>query len=115
MLLESAIPYSLWKERLKARLLMEKVIERDLAESLVITAKEIEDYYKAHEEEFTVDKETPPEADLKHHIVERLRREKVEAAYPKWMEGLNDRYQVEINWELWEASKTAGADANAEK
>jgi FKBP-type peptidyl-prolyl cis-trans isomerase (trigger factor) len=112
MLLESAIPYSLWKDRLRTRLLMEKVIDRDLVQSLDITAEEIETYYKAHEEEFSVNKEEPPEGDLKHRIVEELRREKVEAAYPKWMEGLRKRYQVKINWKLLEqtdrvASKTA--------
>jgi hypothetical protein len=47
--------------------------------------------------------------DLKRHIVERLRLEKVEAAYPQWMEGLRVRYGVEINWELWEQSQHPGS------
>jgi parvulin-like peptidyl-prolyl isomerase len=101
MLLESAIPYSLWKDRLRVRLLMEKVIDRDLAESVTISAQDIEDYYKSNESEFAVDREKPPEADLKHRIVAQLRRQKVEAAYPGWMDGLRKRYQVTINWELW--------------
>lgn len=101
MLLESAIPYSLWKDRLRVRLLMEKVVDLDLAQSITISAQDIEDYYKAHEEEFAVDEEKPPEADLKHRIVAQLRREKVETAYPAWMDGLRKRYQVTINWELW--------------
>jgi parvulin-like peptidyl-prolyl isomerase len=109
MLLESAIPYSLWKDRLRVRLLMEKVVDRDLAQSITISAKDIEDYYKAHEEEFAVDQEKPPEADLKHRIVAQLRREKVETAYPQWMDGLRKRYQVKINWELW--AKRPGADS----
>ena len=104
MLLESAIPYALWKDRLRVRLLMEKVVDSDLTDSITISAHDIEAYYKAHESEFGVDEETPPEADLKHRIVERLRREKVEAAYPQWMEGLRERYQVKINWELWRSS-----------
>jgi hypothetical protein len=108
MLLESAIPYSLWKDRLRVRLLMEKVVDRDLAQSITISAPDIEDYYKAHEEEFAVDEEKVPEADLKHRIVEQLRREKVETAYPAWMDGLRKRYQVTINWELW--AKRPGAD-----
>lgn len=101
MLLESAIPYSLWKDRLRVRLLMEKVVDLDLAQSITISAQDIEDYYKAHEEEFAGDEEKPPEADLKHRIVAQLRREKVETAYPAWMDGLRKRYQVTINWELW--------------
>jgi hypothetical protein len=113
MLLESAIPYSLWKDRLRVRLLMEKVIEGDLAGSVTISAQDIEDYYNTHEAEFAVDHEKPPEDDLKHRIVEQLRREKVEAAYPQWMDNLRKRYQVTINWELWGQfaapdTKTAG-------
>lgn len=111
MLLESAIPYSLWKDRLRVRLLMEKVIDQDLAQSVIISAQDIEEYYKAHEAEFAVDREKPPEADLKHRIVEQLRREKVEAAYPQWMDGLRERFHVEINWDLWGAS--TGPDTKA--
>ena len=102
MLLESAIPYSLWKERLKERLLMEKVVDRELVQSLEITAEDIETYYKAHEKDLAAKTEASPETDLERIIVERLRRQKVEAAYPQWMEGLRQRYRVEINWELWE-------------
>lgn len=106
MLLESAIPYSLWKDRLRARLLIEKVIAVDLARSVTISAQDIEKYYKAHETEFSVDQDKPPEADLKHRIVQQLRREKVEAAYAPWMDQLRERYQVTINWELWDQSAT---------
>jgi hypothetical protein len=102
MLLESAIPYSLWKERLQERLLMEKVVDRELVQSLEITAADIEAYYKAHEKNLAAKAKTSPETDLERTIVERLRRQKVEAAYPQWMEGLRQRYKVEINWELWE-------------
>jgi hypothetical protein len=109
MLLESAIPYSLWKDRLRVRLLMEKVVDQELVQPVNITAQDIEAYYKAHEEDFAVRDGSPPEMDLKHHIVERLRLEKVEAAYPQWMDGLRARYGVEINWKLWEQSQRPGA------
>lgn len=102
MLLESAIPYSLWKERLRERLLMEKVVDRELVQSLEITAGDIEAYYRAHEKNLAARTEASPETDLERTIVEQLRRQKVEAAYPQWMEGLRQRYRVEIDWELWE-------------
>lgn len=105
MLLESAIPYSLWKDRLRVRLLMEKVVDRELVQSVNISAQDMEAYYKAHEEDFAVNADNAPEMDLNRHIVEQLRREKVEAAYPQWMLGLRTRYGVEINWELWEQSQ----------
>jgi hypothetical protein len=110
MLLESAVPYSLWKERFKMRLLMGKVIDQDLVSSQNITATEIETYYKAHEDEFAVDEDEVPKAALKHRIIEQIRHEKVEAAYPKWINGLRKRYGVEINWALWE--RTYGSDDN---
>ena len=112
MLLESAIPYSLWKERLRERLLMEKVVDRELVQSLEITAADIEAYYKAHEKNLAARTETSPETDLERYIVEQLRRQKVEAAYPQWMEGLRQRYRVEINWELWEQIQPSYAREN---
>jgi FKBP-type peptidyl-prolyl cis-trans isomerase (trigger factor) len=115
MLLESAIPYSLWKDRLRMRLLMEKVVDRELVQPVNITAEDIEAYYKAHEEEFAVNDANPPEKDLKRHIVEQLRLEKVEAAYPQWMDGLRARYGVEINWELWEQSQHPGTESTGHR
>jgi hypothetical protein len=114
MLLESAIPYSLWKDRLRVRLLMEKVVDRDLVQPVNITPQDIEAYYKAHEEEFSVNDESPPEMDLKRHIVEQLRLEKVEAAYPQWMDALRTRYGVEINWALWEQSQRPDAGSHGQ-
>ena len=114
MLLESAIPYSLWKDRLRVRLLMQKVVEQELVQPVVITAADIEAYYRAHEEEFAINDASPPEEDLKRHIVERLRLEKVEAAYPQWMDGLRARYGVKINWDLWEQSQRPGAGSTGQ-
>jgi hypothetical protein len=112
MLLENAIPYSLWKDRLRVRLLMEKVVDRELVQPLDITAQEIEAYYKTHEKDFSHNEEKPPEMDVTRTIVERLRREKVEAAYPQWMEGLRKRYDVAINWELLEPSNDPDTSSN---
>jgi len=93
---------------------MEKVVDRELVQPVNITAQDIEAYYKAHEEDFAVNDEGPPKIDLKHHIVEQLRLEKVEAAYPQWMDGLRARYGVEINWELWEQSQRPGAGSTGQ-
>jgi hypothetical protein len=110
MLLESAIPYSLWKDRLRMRLLVEKVVDQELVQPLTITAREIEAYYKAHEDEFAAKADATPATDLEHKIVERLRRDKVEAAYPQWVDGLRRRYEIEINWDLWK--RFQGTDDN---
>ncbi|MGA6926122.1 MAG: SurA N-terminal domain-containing protein [Desulfosarcina sp.] len=111
MLLESAIPFALWKDRLRVRLLMEKVVERDLGQPLTITAGDIEAYYKAHAQEFSPDDQSGVEMDLNRAIVDQLRREKVEAAYPGWMDGLRQRLGVEINWELWDRTHRPDAES----
>jgi hypothetical protein len=115
MLLESAVPFSLWKDRLRVRLLMEKVVKLDLVPTLNITAQEIEAYYKAHQDEFAVDDDEIPKADLKRRMLDQLRRQKEEAAYPQWIDGLRKRYGVEINWTLWGKSQGPDAGANARK
>jgi hypothetical protein len=45
--------------------------------------------------------------------VEQIRREKVEAAYPQWMDGLRKQYAIEINWELWEQTHRPDAGSPA--
>lgn len=112
MLLESAIPFTLWKDRLRVRLLMEKVVDRELVQMVEITTQDIEAYYKAHEADFAGQDKTPPEMDLNRHIVDRIRREKVELAYPQWMDKLRKHYAVEVNWELWEQSQRPGAGSS---
>ncbi len=114
MLLESAIPYPLWKDRLQVRLLMEKVVDLELVQPMNITVQDIEEYYKTHEDDFVVEDENNPAMDLNRHIVEQLRRQMVEAAYPKWINGLRTRYGLEINWELWEQSQGPGAGSNGQ-
>lgn len=111
MLLESAIPLSLWQDRLRARLLVENVAQVDLIDPMVITTREIEDYYRRHADAFAVDEHAPVPDALKRRIVEQLRRDKVEAAWPGWVERLRTRLGVEINWALWEqAQSTDDAD-----
>jgi hypothetical protein len=115
MLLESAIPFPLWKERLRARLLVEKVAKVDLIDAMVVTTQEIETYYRNNADAFQVDEQkTVPDA-LKHRIIDQLRREKVEAAWPAWIENLKTRYGIDINWPLWEQAKETDEAANRRK
>jgi hypothetical protein len=111
MLLESAISFALWKDRLQARLLMQKVVDMDLDQTQDISPREIQAYYRDHEAEFAVDDQAAPQADLTRHIVERLRRQKVEKRYPHWMAELRERYQLTINWEQWDQFQPAGTES----
>jgi hypothetical protein len=107
-LIENAVPYLTWKESLKRRLLMEKVIAKDLGDKIHITPDEISEYYKTHLNDTPVTSEMkaseqktpdvkPMEKEQKSDIVKILRREKMEKACTPWMEALKKKYIVEIN------------------
>lgn len=102
-LLEYAISYQSWKEALKKRLLIEKVIAEELEEKVVITPEIISEYYKRNYERFFLNsgpKEEP--ANINEFIVKHLRKEKVEEAYKVWIKKLKKNYKIEINRNRWE-------------
>jgi len=93
-LLENAITLDVWKARLKAGMLMEKVIERELMEKMVITPEEASAYYREHRQE-------KQEAEGDVALLKRLRREKAQRAYVDWMKALQQQYHIELNQDLW--------------
>ena len=97
-LLEYAIPYQSWREGLKIRLLLEKVITQDLGDKIEITHDDILKYYEAH---FNGDNTSPDvkdvSKDINDTIIKILRKEKMEKAYALWIKKLKSRYAVEIN------------------
>ncbi|MEJ2657781.1 MAG: SurA N-terminal domain-containing protein [Desulfobacterales bacterium] len=115
-LIEYAVPYPSWKEGLKKRLIMEKVVAKELGGRIDITPEDISKYSQAHLSNVseTPDKNTkettegaesktpdPKATEKAGHdaIVKILRREKMENAYASWMEELKKKYIVEINKE----------------
>ena len=53
LFLKQAISFDAWKERLKKRLLVEKVIHKELLEEGSVTPQEISDYYEKHWKEWS--------------------------------------------------------------
>jgi hypothetical protein len=109
-LIENAVPYPTWKEGLKRRLLMEKVVAKDLGDQIHITPGDISEYYKTHlgdaPNTSDVDATEPKTPDVKatekedRNALEKiLRQEKMENAYTSWMEALKKKYTVVINKE----------------
>ena len=98
ILLEYAIPYQSWKEGLKTRLLMEKVITQELGDKIEITHDDISKYYEEH---FKDDNTSPDvkavSKDTNNIIIKILRKEKMEKAYASWIKKLKNKYAVEIN------------------
>jgi len=98
MLLEYAIPYRSWREGLKTRLLMQKVIAKELGDKIEITNDDISTYYEEHfkDDDTSSDVKEVPE-DINNIIKKILRKEKMEKAYTSWIEELKNNYAVEIN------------------
>lgn len=105
-LLEYAIPYSSWKKGLKTRLLMERVVARELGEQIDITPEDIIKYHKEHylDAGNTTDLDEESDEindDMYKMIVKQLRREKAEQAYNSWIMKLQKKYFVKINMKQW--------------
>ncbi|MDY6987324.1 MAG: peptidylprolyl isomerase [Thermodesulfobacteriota bacterium] len=52
MFMKQAISLETWKKRLKAQLIVKKVVYKELAEDITVTPEEIGDFYKRHREDF---------------------------------------------------------------
>jgi len=110
-LLEFAVSYGTWESRLKKRLIMEKVIEKELENRIAITPEDIAEYYKKNFQGKQDESESTPAAgDINEIIVKQLRREKAEESYITWIEALKAKYEIKINGEQWE--KIVGSKAN---
>ena len=119
-LLEYAVPYKSWREGLKTRLIMEKVITQELGDKIVVTNDDISKYHEEHlknddtalDKEHIKDNSTSPDVktesvDINDKIIIKiLRKEKLEKAYALWIKQLKNKYAVEINKE--EFKKMAG-------
>ena len=102
-LIEFAVSYDAWQNRLKIRLAMNKVVEAELKNRISISPEDISQYYKKNfqGQELQSDSNQSSE-DINEAIVKQLRREKREQAYKTWIEELKTKYAIEINSEQWD-------------
>ena len=102
ILLEYAVPYQSWEKGLETRLLMEKVIAKELGDQIVVTPDDVSKYYEAHHKN---DNLTPDmkevSKDINETIIKNLRRKKIEEAYKPWIKKLQKEYIIEINKTQW--------------
>lgn len=102
-LLESAISYEAWEARLKNRLLMQKVVDNELRDQIVITPEDIADYYEKNYKAADPAAElTKPSQDINENIIRHLHQQKAEQAYKVWIKELKRKYTIEINSAQWE-------------
>lgn len=102
-LLKTAVSYDLWEARLKNRMLMQKVIDQELKDNIVITPEDVADYYERNIKTRAQEFETAgSEDDINEMIIKYLRREKAEHAYKIWINHLKKNYSIEIDTAQWE-------------
>ena len=103
ILLEYAVSYESWKKGLKTRMLIEKLIENELSDKIVITADDISRYYEKNYKESNLKPDLKNRSkDLNEKIVKHLRRKKIEEIYESWIEKIHKRFHIEINEKQWE-------------
>jgi peptidyl-prolyl cis-trans isomerase C len=79
LFLKQAVSPEAWKQRLKKRLLVEKVLHKELLKDVSVTPQEVKDYYDKHWEEWSRGEEVRvrqillPTEDQAKNILERLK------------------------------------------
>lgn len=101
-LLENAISFQAWRERLRRQMLMKKVIAKELEASVLITPDDIRSSYtdlRGHGNERAG--QTKGADEIAFETVLDLRRGKAIQAYQPWIKALYEKYQITVNHALW--------------
>ena len=103
VLLEQAVSFQQWKNELRIRLLMEKVVDHELEPRIRITPEEISDYYEQHYRSSGSDPDKEAdESNIDDIIVQQVRNSKKETMYREWMTGLEKQYTLNVNQAAWD-------------
>jgi len=112
MFLKAAVSFDAWKQELKIRLLMEKVIETELGGKIVVTQEEITMFIKKltgnsgekgnGKNRRSKKKRKEPKHD-RQMIMKHLRQMKIEAEYQPWMEKMKQHFTIQVDREQWES------------
>ena len=103
VLLEQAVSFQQWKNDLRIRLLMVKVVDHELEPRIQITPEEISSYYEKH---YGVSGSEPDkqkdDSNIDAIIVQQVRNSKKEALYREWMTTLEKQYTLKVNQVAWD-------------
>jgi len=98
-LLENAVSYQAWKKKIATRLLMEKVINKELVDKVEITKADVSAYFQKHYPEGLPQDEDADQ--INERIVQHLREQKAEALYQGWFEELKAAFPVDVDQKQW--------------
>ena len=93
MLLKNAVDYSFWKKQFENRLIIDKLLQKELREKIVINTEDVIQFYDKYKKE---GKQPLSENEL----IVQLREQKTEEKYFNWINDAIAKYPVEINKEV---------------
>ena len=100
ILLENAISYPLWKERFKKNMIMEKLIDQELTQKIIITPEDIVEFYTNNNIKTTQKSDSNAmvlnKINNEKELITRLRLQMTQENYNKWIQDLYKIYPVEI-------------------
>ena len=103
VLLEQAVSFQQWKNDLRIRLLMVKVVDHELEPRIHITPEEISDYYEKHYSASGSDPDKQEDvSNIDAIILQQVRNSKKEALYREWMNTLEKQYTLNVNQVAWD-------------
>ncbi len=92
MLLKNAVEYSFWKKRFIKRLTIDRLIQQELREKIVINTEDVVEFYNKYK------KEGKPDLS-EDDLISQLREQKTEEKYSDWLAEAVFKYPVDINKE----------------
>lgn len=98
-LLENAVSFQSWKQKMATRLLIDKVIDKELVDKVEITSQDISEYFKAHFPDGVPEGEDADQ--INKRIVQHLRQQKAEKMYQTWIEKLRKAFPVDVHEQRW--------------
>lgn len=99
-LLENAVNYEDWKDALRIRLTIDRLVQKELTDKVRITEEDLAKHYRSQptgQPMPSTEMEGDGAEQVDQLLVEQLRRQKTEDAYGPWLEDLRARYAIEIN------------------
>jgi hypothetical protein len=100
MLLENAVNFEDWREALRVRLTIDRLVQEELTDKVRITEEDIAEHYQnqaSGQSMPTTESEADGADQVDQLLVDQLRRQKSENAYGPWIEGIRARYEIEVN------------------
>ena len=98
-LLENAVSFQAWKQKMATRLLVDKVIAKELVDNVQITSDDVTAYFQTHYPEGIPDGEDADQ--INKRIVQHLRHQKAEMLYKNWIEKLRSLFPVDVHQQRW--------------